>query len=75
MCPKDDSHLTIEFNDHYVICPSISFYDEDNDYKKNALGETGKAVELGFEYNSGTNQEFLSVDGLQAFNERAQLEM
>lgn len=25
MCPADDSHLTLEFNDHYVIKPTIKF--------------------------------------------------
>gem|GEM_PF-6481712 len=25
MCPKDDSHMTLEFDDHYVITPSIVF--------------------------------------------------
>lgn len=23
MCPADDSHLTLEFKDHFVICPTI----------------------------------------------------
>jgi UDP-N-acetylglucosamine 4,6-dehydratase len=26
MCPKDDSYRTIEFDDHYVISPSIQFH-------------------------------------------------
>jgi len=26
MCPADDSHLTIEYDDHYVITPSIRFF-------------------------------------------------
>ncbi len=25
MCPADDSHLTLEFADHYVIKPTIQF--------------------------------------------------
>lgn len=65
MCPADDSHLTIEFTDHYVISPSISFHDERTDFIRNALGEKGQTVEQGFEYNSGTNKEFLSVATLQ----------
>jgi UDP-N-acetylglucosamine 4,6-dehydratase len=28
MCPADDSHLTLEFDDHYVIRPSIQFNHE-----------------------------------------------
>ena len=59
MCPSDDSHLTLEFDDHYVICPSIQFNHE-VDFMKNPLGEMGKRVEQGYEYNSGTNTEWLS---------------
>jgi len=59
MCPADDSHLTLEFDDHYVICPSIQFNHE-VDFTKNPLGEVGKRVEQGYEYNSGTNTEWLS---------------
>ncbi len=62
MCPEDDSHLTIEFDDHYLICPTIKFYSSYGDYTKNELSETGEAVEFGFEYNSGTNTNFLTVE-------------
>jgi UDP-N-acetylglucosamine 4,6-dehydratase/5-epimerase len=59
MCPADDSHLTVEFDDHYVICPSIQFNHE-VDFMKNPLREVGKGVEYGHEYNSGTNTKWLS---------------
>lgn len=62
MCPADDSHLTLEFHDHYVLRPTITFTDRGNDYSVNKLEEVGVPVEQGFEYNSGTNSEFLSVD-------------
>jgi UDP-N-acetylglucosamine 4,6-dehydratase len=71
MCPKDDSHLTIEFDDHFVLCPSITFTRKDNDFSENLLGEKGERVDLGFEYNSGTNPHFLSVEDLRDFNIRA----
>jgi UDP-N-acetylglucosamine 4,6-dehydratase len=64
MCPKDDSHLTLEFPDHYVIRPTIQF-SVPVDHARNALGETGKPVAEGFEYNSGTNLHFLSVRELR----------
>lgn len=67
MCPRDDSHLTIEFDDHYVIQPTIMFFSPIN-YAKNANGEAGKPVEDGFEYNSGTNPNFLTVDELRQVN-------
>lgn len=64
MCPADDSHLTLEFTDHYVIQPSISFM-QAIDYTKNRLGETGIPVSKGFEYSSGINPHFLTVDELK----------
>ena len=74
MCPADDSHLTLEFDDHFVIRPSIRFYDQDIDYSENMLGEKGWPVELGFEYNSRDNPHFLTIEEIRAFNERARAE-
>ena len=59
MCPADDSHLTLEFNDHYVICPTIQFAHK-SDFTTNRIGEIGQYVEPGFEYNSGNNTEWLT---------------
>src|SRR5690606_3615504 len=39
MCPKDDSHLTLEFSDHYVLQPTIRFTGRDIDFTVNQLGE------------------------------------
>ena len=61
MCPSDDSHLTYEFSDHYVIAPTIQF-NFITDFSKNALDEHGVLVEKGFAYNSGTNTKWLSKD-------------
>jgi UDP-N-acetylglucosamine 4,6-dehydratase len=71
MCPADDSHLTLAFDDHYVIQPSIVFHAEDMTYERNMLGETGRAVEQGFEYNSGINPHFLELDEIREFNHMA----
>jgi len=59
MCPSDDSHLTLEFHDHYVICPSIQF-SHNADFSKNLIAEEGVLVEQGFEYNSGNNSHWLT---------------
>ena len=59
MCPSDDSHLTLEFDDHYVIQPTTTFFDASINYQRNALGEFGRPVELGFEYNSANNPKIL----------------
>lgn len=63
MCPVDDSHITIEFDDHYVIKPSITFSAPIN-YMTNNIGEVGKNVQAGFEYNSRDNDIWLSHDDL-----------
>ncbi len=69
MCPGDDSHHTIEFDDHFVITPSITFFGKDNDYYTNNLSEVGKLVSQGFEYNSGSNPEFLNVEQIMKLDE------
>ena len=71
MCPADDSHLTIEFDDHFVITPSIKFYEQDVDYLQNKKGEQGKSVAEGFIYESGSNSDFLSVKQLEELNQYA----
>jgi UDP-N-acetylglucosamine 4,6-dehydratase/5-epimerase len=68
MCPEDDSHLTLEFEDHFVIRPTISFI-VFVDHTLNALGEKGGAVPQGFSYNSGNNPHFLDVDELRRLND------
>ena len=70
MCPADDSYHTFEFHDYYVISPSISFSNRNNDFTVNALGEVAKPVEPGFEYNSLNNQHFLSIAELHAMNQQ-----
>ncbi|AXA33391.1 UDP-N-acetylglucosamine 4,6-dehydratase (inverting) [Francisella adeliensis] len=69
MCPSDDSHLTLEFHDHYVLCPTIQFAHK-TDFTKNMIDETGRPVELGFEYNSGNNHDFLSHEEFLGMMER-----
>jgi UDP-N-acetylglucosamine 4,6-dehydratase len=59
MCPADDSHLTLEFLDHYVIKPTINFTDP-CDYRSNALNENGKPVSSGFRYSSDNNTQWVS---------------
>jgi len=59
MCPRDDSHLTLEFHDHYVIKPTIQFTDV-SDFSNNNCGEKGKPVEYGFKYSSESNAQWLT---------------
>ena len=67
MCPADDSHLTLEFDDHFVIQPTIQTSD-DFDFSTNNIGEKGSLVEPGYYYDSGSNESFLSVDEITKLN-------
>jgi UDP-N-acetylglucosamine 4,6-dehydratase/5-epimerase len=69
MCPKDDSHLTLEFRDHFVIKPTILFTHTDHDFSTNRLDEVSSAVEQGFEYNSGSNEHFLTTEEVVRINQ------
>lgn len=73
MCPADDSHLALEFADHFVIKPTIQFTDN-VDFSVNALGEMGVPVEQGFEYASGRNLVFLIRDEIVKMNQMAGIE-
>lgn len=68
MISRDDSLNTIEFDDHYVICPSIRFV-EQPDYSVNGLRETGKAAPSGFKYSSDLNPHFLGINEIRAIND------
>lgn len=68
MCPKDDSHLTLEFENHYVITPTIQFASR-VDFLTNLLGEKGRPVSDGFEYSSEINDTWLSPEELMAMVE------
>lgn len=68
MCPRDDSHLTLEFPDHFVIKPSITFVGRENGFQTNQSNETGIPVVQGFEYNSGNNPHFLNIEEILDLN-------
>ncbi len=70
MCPADDSHLTLEFDDHFVIQPTIQF-NQHVDFEVNRVNEKGRPVEQDFEFQSGRNQRFLSINEIIAMNELA----
>ncbi len=59
MIAFDDARHTVELEDHYIIKPSFWFFDR-------RFQENGsRAVPENFEYNSGTNQEWLTLEQLQ----------
>ena len=65
MVPEETAHHSYEFDDHFVIAPAIVFFEKNMRYDKNKMGEKGKQVAEGFEYHSGTNPHFLTVDELK----------
>lgn len=67
MISQDDARTALEFGDHYIIKPMVRYIDH-GDYAVNPLGEPGKPVPEGFEYNSGTNQAFLNLEQLREMN-------
>ena len=54
-----------------MIAPTIRFHNGELDFAQNALGESGTRVVQGFEYHSGTNPHFLTVEETRAFNAQA----
>jgi UDP-N-acetylglucosamine 4,6-dehydratase len=69
MCPRDYSYLTLRFDNHYVIRPTIAFHSRRQGYETNDFDDIGVPVEEDFEYESGTNPHFLSVPEIRALNE------
>jgi len=68
MITADDR--VVEFDSYYVITPTIQFTQQVN-YVKNALGEEGKDIGIGFEYNSLNNAEWLSNEAFLKMVEKS----
>ena len=65
LCSSSAAHLTLEFDDHYVVMPSTSKNISYNSYKKNKVGKIGKPVISEFEYTSEKNEKFLSLQDIK----------
>ena len=68
MITSTDAMSTVEFDDYYVILPSYSNWDID-DFIATSASSPGRLLEYGFEYNSGTNEHFLTVEELRTLIE------
>lgn len=60
MISREDSRLGFEYEKHYIIYPSYGWWEESLHFTNG-----GKHIEDGFEYNSGSNSEWLSVEDLK----------
>ena len=68
MCSMQEARLTLNFEDHYVIQPTIIFHDYNVKYFKNAINEIGKPTPKDFEYRSDNNPVFLNVEEIKKIN-------
>jgi UDP-N-acetylglucosamine 4,6-dehydratase len=59
MVPMDDARNTVEFEDCYVIKPTFRFF------SRRFCEEGSRPVPEDFEYNSGTNSQWLTIDKLK----------
>lgn len=62
MITSSDSHNTVDTGNYYVILPQTFRYTKEEYMEK----MNATAVGAGFEYNSGTNTEWLSVDEIRS---------
>lgn len=72
MISSDDSHLTYEFKDYFIISPSIKFTNTKIDFSTNALNEKGKKVADGFSYSSNNNPRWASESEILALISRSE---
>ena len=56
MVTREDSMMTYEYDKHFIVYPHFDWWDNSK------IQPGGKKVEPGFEYSSGKNTEWLSVD-------------
>lgn len=59
MVTPEDSHTTYEYDKHFIVYPQMTW----NDRQQPDL--SGRKVEEGFSYSSGTNTEWLSVEDIR----------
>lgn len=68
MVTTEDSHTTYEYDKHFIVYPQMIW----NDRQQPDL--SGKKVEEGFSYSSGTNKEWLSVEDIRELLKDVELE-
>ena len=64
MITESDAMNTLEFDNYYVIVPSIKIWNKTK-FKNQSNENIGKQCSDGFSYNSKTNHHFLSVEELR----------
>ena len=64
MVPRDEARITLEFDKFFIIQPKFWFFERRFKNKK------GKPLPEDFEYSSGTNSQWLTVDELRGMMEK-----
>ena len=59
MVTTEDSATTYEYDKHYIVYPQITFNE------RQVPDLSGRKVEVGFAYSSGTNSEWMSVEEIR----------
>ncbi|MFZ6032412.1 MAG: UDP-N-acetylglucosamine 4,6-dehydratase (inverting) [Melioribacter sp.] len=77
MITQADALNTLEFDDYFVILPSVQLGNDPNlklwdteEFRLKSNGQPGKFCEYGFSYNSGANPHFLTVEELRELIEK-----
>jgi len=70
MVPEDEAWHTVEFKDYFVIQPNFEWWDREEYVKTRG----GKLCCEGFNYNSGNNTEWLTVEELKRMIEKVTAE-
>ncbi len=70
MCSKNESHLTLQFKDYFLIKPSIQFFDFKVNYTLSVENEKGIPVKQDYEYRSDINDKFLSIEEIKSLNKK-----
>ncbi|MDP7202146.1 MAG: UDP-N-acetylglucosamine 4,6-dehydratase (inverting) [Dehalococcoidia bacterium] len=71
MVPEDDARMTLEFDDHFVIQPTHSYWNP-KDYRES---RSGKPCPDGYHYSSDTNTWWLTDEEVAELVEQVQREM
>jgi len=61
MITKTDAMSTVEFDDYFVITPSSAQWDIE-EFSKSSSAGVGRPCPADFSYDSGTNEDFLSIE-------------
>ena len=68
MITKDDSRYTYDYGEYYVIYPNFEWFNFEKSFKPG-----GEKIEDGFQYHSGENTEWLTVEDIRRLIKEYQL--